>query len=177
MDVVRPSVIPKCKLSSGGERRHISVSGYVAVGLLCVEFTYDDAWCISVAWVQRIQAPSPDQRRDTRQKSDHRCKVCPSCRSLCGGLPSGQSLGVDCDMCLYSSYLTYRIRRQVRLERRNLIAGLSGKAGSTLLTLGSLVLSTFPPVAGCQSFSLMVSGSFDPLPQLGMTATNLSLFF
>jgi hypothetical protein len=62
---------------------------------LCVESTYDDAPCISVAWVQRIQAPSPDQRRDTRQKSNHRCKVCPSCRSLCGGLPSGQSLGVD----------------------------------------------------------------------------------
>src|SRR6267154_3476533 len=77
-------------------------------------------------------------------------------------------LALTCDMCWYSSYLNYRIRRQVRLERRNLIAGLSGKAGSTFLTLGSLELSMFPPVAGCQSFSLMVSGFFDTLPQLGM---------
>lgn len=71
-----------------------------------------------------------------------------------------------------------RIRYRVRLGRRDLIAGLSGKAGSTLITLGLSVLSTFPPVAGCQSFSLMVSGSFDPLPQLGMAATTdqLSLY-
>ena len=62
---------------------------------LCVESTYDDARCISVAWVQRIQAPSPDQRRDTHQKSDHRRKVCPSHWPLCGGLHSGQFLGVD----------------------------------------------------------------------------------
>jgi hypothetical protein len=34
MDVVRPSIIPERKLSSGAKQRHISVSGYVAVGLL-----------------------------------------------------------------------------------------------------------------------------------------------
>lgn len=50
---------------------------------------------MSVAWVQGIQAPNPDQRRDIRQKPNHRCKVCPSGRSLCMGLPSGQFLGVD----------------------------------------------------------------------------------
>ncbi len=54
---------------------------------LCVECTYDDARCISVAWVPRIQAASPDPRRNTYQKSDHHCKVCPSYRSLCGGVP------------------------------------------------------------------------------------------
>jgi hypothetical protein len=58
---------------------------------LCVESTYDDTRCtMSVAWVQRIQAPSPDQRRDIHQKSNHRCEVCTSCRPLCGGLPPGQ---------------------------------------------------------------------------------------
>lgn len=87
-------------------------------------------------------------------------------------------LVLTCDMCSCSSYLNLhrghnRIRRQVRLKGRNLIAGLSGRAGSTLLTLGLLVLSTFPQVAGCQSFSLMMSGFFNPLPQLGMTTTNL----
>jgi hypothetical protein len=62
-----------------------------------VESTYDDgrARYISVAWVQRIQTPSSDQRRDRRKKSHHRRKVCPSCRSLCGGLPSGQFFAVD----------------------------------------------------------------------------------
>lgn len=34
MDVVRPSVILECKLSSVEEQRHISVSGYVAVDLI-----------------------------------------------------------------------------------------------------------------------------------------------
>ena len=67
----------------------IGVCSLWPTSYLCVEFTYDDARCISVAWVQRIQAPSPDQRRDTHQKSNHRRKVCPSCRPLCGGLPSG----------------------------------------------------------------------------------------
>ena len=52
----------------------------------------DDARCIPVAWVRRIQvqATSPDPRRDIGQKPNHHCKVCRSHRSLCGCLPSGQ---------------------------------------------------------------------------------------
>jgi hypothetical protein len=45
---------------------------------------------MSVAWVQRIQATSPDPRRDTGQKPNHDWKVRTSYRSLYGGLPSGQ---------------------------------------------------------------------------------------
>ena len=78
----------------GRTTTHIRI-GVSSRGSTSVESTYDDARCISVAWIQPIQAPSPDQRRDTCQKSNHRCKVCSSSRSLCGCLPSGQFLGVD----------------------------------------------------------------------------------
>jgi hypothetical protein len=56
--------------------------------------------------------------------------------------------------------------------KRNLVAGLSGKVVLTLSTLGSLVPYTFLPVVGCQSFSFVMSGFFNFLPQLGMTATS-----
>ena len=54
---------------------------------------------ISVARVQRFQATNPDTRRDIGQKPDYYRKVCPSYRSLCDGLPSGQFVGstVTCD--------------------------------------------------------------------------------
>ena len=64
-----------------------------------VVFIDDTRW-ISVAWLQRIQATSPDPRRDTSQKPNHYCQVCPSCGSLCGGLPSGQ-FGVTSGTGLY----------------------------------------------------------------------------
>lgn len=89
---------PRAQAQLGGKSTtHIRIavcSRWPTTFYLCVGFTYDDARCMTVAWVQRVQAPSPDQRRDTRKKSNHRCKICPSCRSLCGGLPSGQFFGV-----------------------------------------------------------------------------------
>ena len=87
------------------------------------------------------------------------------------------------NVCTQPTWITLRcdhnrILRQVKLKGRNLVAGLSDKVVSTLLTLGSLELYTFPPVAGCQSFSLMTSGFFNALPQLGMiTTSDLSLVF
>ena len=63
----------------------------------------DDTWCVSVAWLQRIQATNPDPRRDTSQKPNHYCQVCSSCGTLCGGLPSGQ-FAVTCATGLYLTY-------------------------------------------------------------------------
>ncbi len=40
----------------------LGVCSYLAASYLCVKFTYDDAWCTSVARVRRIQAASPDPR-------------------------------------------------------------------------------------------------------------------
>lgn len=61
---------PKAEAQLGGKTTthiRISVCSRWPTLYLCVESTYEDARFISVAWVQGIQASSPDQRRDIRQ--------------------------------------------------------------------------------------------------------------
>jgi hypothetical protein len=52
-----------------------------------------------------------------------------------------------------------RIQCQIILIAQNLVAGRLAKAASSLATFGSLLLYTYPPVAGCQSFSFVTSRS------------------
>ena len=56
---------PRAQAQLGGKTTthiRISVRSHWPTSYLYVESTYNDAWCISVAWIPRIQAPSPDQR-------------------------------------------------------------------------------------------------------------------
>lgn len=139
MAVVKTSVTQACRLTLGENTPPISAFWYVAVDLVSLRAAcFDYTGRLSVARLQCLQETNTDPRRHTLQKSNHNCKVCKSYRSLCGGLPSRESVVLSRHMFMpkLNHSPTDRSRRQIRPVTW-VIAGLLGRMRSTTPTLGS----------------------------------------